>query len=511
MSVSPSPNRNPRPKNITELYGDALIEPAGSPPEGAPNILMLFSDQHHWAYSGFNGHPVVKTPNLDRLSRRGVNFTNAYCNSPLCSPSRQSFMGGMHAHKLGLWNNCAGMPENTVTWAHALSRAGYETLLCGKMHFNGYQKMYGFDRRPVLEANTDGEIFHSYGLRTSHDWTRPLPYRCGKKAPFHGAGPDADERQPIFRHDRRIVEGTIEVIREKGRERPGRPWALCCATILPHPPYKARRDLLERYAGLAELPVNMHGEGLGVVDRAMRAFHWMDGDYAAEDILRMRQAYYGLITEYDEYVGQVLEALEASGQMENTVVFYFSDHGDMAGEHGMVCKCSLREGSAKVAMLASWPGHWPEGKAIETPVSLVDLFPTFLDLAGCRLAPVLAEELDGHSLLPLLEGRPGDFAGGEVFCEFEGEGWNHPRCFLRQGQFKYVYNHTAAHELYDLGEDPQEMDNLIGRPEHAAAERRLRERILGFWDPEAIEKQVLRTQARQKLAYNRNVCKDLGW
>lgn len=493
-------------------YGDELIEPVKPAGAGRPNILMIFSDEHHWGYSGFNGHQIVRTPNLDRLARRGVNFTNAYCNSPLCSPSRQSFMAGQYPHKIGAWNNCCAMPENTVTWAHALGLAGYETLLCGKMHFNGYQKLYGFDRRPVLEGNTDGQEFFSYGVRTSHDWTRPLPYRCGNKSPIAGAGVDTPNRQLIFRQDRKIVDGTIRELLERGRAPRGRPWALCCGTILPHPPFLARQDLFDSYAGKVDLPVNWRGENLGEVDRAMRTFYRMDaGAHTEAEILRARQAYYALITEFDEYVGRILDALERSGHAENTIVLYFSDHGEMAGEHGMIAKCSLREASARIPLIVSQPGRYPEGVKVDTPVSLVDLYPTFLDMAGGSLPSLLAADLDGHSLVPLLEGRPADFQGQGVFCEFEGEGWNHPRAFLRDGNLKYVFNHTAPHELYDLEADPQELRNLAGTPACVRSERALRDRILAFWDPAAIERAVLRTQARQKIAYCRNVCRDKGW
>ena len=470
------------------------------------------SDEHHWGLSGFNGHPVVETPNLDRLASRGVNFTNAYCNSPLCSPSRQSFLAGRHAHKIGMWNNCCAMPENTVTWAHALGLAGYETLLCGKMHFNGYQRMYGFERRPVLECNEAGELFHSYGIRTSHDWMKPLPYRGRGVRNIDDSGADTDERQPIFRHDRRIVEGCIEALRAKASSPDGRPLALLCGTVLPHPPFRARRDLFERYAGRADLPANIHGEGLGEVDRSLRCHQRMDtNDYSAEDVRRLRQAYFGLITEFDEYVGMLLDALGETGLDRNTVVVYCSDHGDMAGEHGMIGKCSMRESSARIPLVVSWPGHFPRGKTADAPVSLVDLYPTLLELAGGSLPPILAEGLDGHSLVPLLKGRPADFQGGGVFCEFEGEGWNHPRCFLREGDMKYVYNHSGAHELYNLRADHQEMKNLLFDPAHASESGRLRARIESFWEPAAIEREVLRTQARQKIAFNRNVCQDLGW
>jgi choline-sulfatase len=492
-------------------FFDALVDRSATASPDAPNILMIFSDEHHWRLSGYAGNPIVKTPNLDRLARRSVNFTNAYCNSPLCSPSRQSFMTGLYPHRIGMWNNCCGMPENSVTWAHALSGAGYETVLNGKMHFNGYQKMYGFDRRPVLEGNVDGDTFYSWGLRTSHDWTRPLPYHSHAVCrEIDQAGPDTPERQLLFQHDARIAEGTLEVLREKAADRDGKPWALCCGMVLPHPPFLARPDLFALYEGKGDLPVNVYGEGLGEVDRYLREFNRMSGnDYTAADVRRLREAYYGLITELDEYVGRMLDTLAETGLADNTVVMYFSDHGDMAGEHGMVGKVTLRESSARVPLLIGWPGHYPEGTTVDTPVSLVDLFPTFLDIAQCPWPEILP--LDGHSLLPLVRGEPEAFGGGAVFCEFEGEGWNHPRCFLREGRYKYVLNHTASDELYDLEADPDELHNLVGDAAQAARARQLRARILAFWDPAAIELEVLRTQARQKIAYCRNITQDLGW
>jgi len=403
------------------------------------------------------------------------------------------------------------MPENTVAWAHALHAAGYETILCGKGHFNGYQKMYGFDRRPVKEGSNDGREFYSWGYRTSHEWKEPAPRKSwGRNPDWLEAGIDRPERQPIFRHDAKIAEGTIGVLQEKAADAGGRPWALCASFVLPHPPFTARRDLFERYRGCADEPFNLYGEGLGECDGSIRVYQCMDAnDYTRADLLRLREAYYGLVSEFDEYVGRILDCLRSTGLAENTVVFYFSDHGEMAGEHGIIGKVTLRESSVRVPLLVSWPGHFPEDTTVGTPVSLVDLYPTFLDIAGYRLPEELP--LDGHSLMPLVHGRPGEFGGEGVFCEFEGEGWNHPRAFVREGDFKYVYYHTSDPELYNVKDDYYEMRDLAGSREYAAVEARLRQRLLNGWDPAAIEIEVIRTQARQKIAYCRNVCGDLGW
>ena len=475
-----------------------------------PNILIIMSDQHRWDYSRYCGDPVVSTPNLDRLAQSGVNFTNAYCNSPLCSPSRQSFMTGLYPYRIGLWNNTSSMPEDAVTWAHTLSAAGYETMLCGKMHFNGFQKMYGFDRRPVLEGNNNGDVFYSWGIRTTHDWTKPIkPCRSGPKD-IAGSGSDSPERQPIFQHDARIVKGTIDVLKEKAAQTDGKPWALCCSTVLPHPPFTARKDLYEKYRGRSSKSFNPYGEGLGECDRSLREYYALAANhYTPEDLQVLRDAYYGLIEEFDEYIGQILDALDATGLSKNTVVIYVSDHGEMAGDFGMIGKVTLRESSVRIPMIVRYPGRSKAGAICDSLVSLVDIFPTMLDIAGASLPEPL--KLDGHSIIPLIDGRPSDFKGGTVFCEFEGEGWNHPRAMLRDGDLKYIYYHTAEPELYDLATDPQETKNLANRKGRKNLCKRLRSQFPRDWDGEAIETAVIESQARMTLSRCRNVCKDLGW
>ncbi len=475
-----------------------------------PNILMLFSDEHNARMSGFMGHQIVQTPNLDRLAAEGVTFDSAYCNSPLCSPSRQSFMAGLHCHHIDMWNNTSSMPPDTVTWAHMLSLAGYETSLFGKMHFNGYQKMYGFDRRPVLEGNNEGESFYSWGLRTSHQWTDPLPYTQGNMQPqLLSAGPDGPRRCVVFRRDVEVVEGICADLREKARTGFDRPWAICAGFVLPHPPWKARADILQRYRGRGDLPFNVEGGGRDTCDRYIQEFFGRPAELPEDAIRNAREVYFALITEFDEHCGTILSCLEETHLADNTVVLYFSDHGEMAGEHGLWAKVTLLEASARIPLVVRWKGQARTGAHVDTPVSLVDLYPTFLDIAGIELPPPLYTH--GHSLLPLLQGRPEAFQGGEVFCEFEGEGWNHPRAFLRSGRYKYVYNHTAESRLYDLQADPYEMDDLTGRPEVAQVQAELRRKLLSGWDPEDIERRVLLAQARRKIARCKNVCKDLGW
>lgn len=476
-----------------------------------PNILMIFSDQHRAEYAGFMGHETVETPHLDKLAARGVTFDTAYCNSPLCSPSRQSFMAGQHVHRIGVWDNTAAMPETTVTWAHALSAAGYETSLLGKMHFNGYQKMYGFDRRPVLEGTNEerGLKFYSWGVRPSVNWSEPLPYRWHVLKEVREAGPDTPEREPIFASDLDILAGTLQELEEKGRDTSGTPWAICAGFVLPHPPFKGKAELIEKYKERTAPAVNPGGQGVDTCDRWLQRYYGNPAELSAEEVANARAVYYALITEFDEYVGQILQKLEETGLAENTIVFYFSDHGEMCGDHGLWGKVTLRETSVRIPLIISWPGQYPEGTRVATPVSLVDLFPTFLEMAGTVLPRDLPKR-DGHSLLPFLTGNSDAFEGGVVFGEFDGEGWNHPRAWIRDGAYKLVYNHTAECRLYNLEDDPQEMNNLYENPDVHEIAMDLREALFREWDPVDVERRVLASQAERRLAPMKEICKDTG-
>jgi len=477
------------------------------------NILMIFSDEHNAFMTGYMGDKIVRTPNLDRFAKQGMAFTNAYCNSPLCSPSRQSFMSGLYCHDIEVWNNTCAMPEDTVTWAHALSAGGYETTLIGKMHFNGYQKMYGFDKRTVLEGNNNGDSFYSWGVRSSHSWKDPLPYLAGKDGMWSQlmeAGADVPERQPIFQKDLEILDGSLKFLDEKAKDRENKqPWAACLSFVLPHPPWKARQDIFDSYDGQGDLPFNREGKDRDTCDQYMQKFMGDVRNLPDDAIKNARQSYFALITEFDEYFGMIVDKLDSLGLSEDTVVFYFSDHGEMAGKHGNWAKTSLLEDSARVPMIIRWPGITTAGERIDTPVSLVDLYPTFLDVAGIELPEPLT--VRGNSLMPLLENKEDEFKGEEVFCEFEGEGWNHPRAMIRVGKYKYVHNHTADCRLYDLESDPDEMTNLADNADLSGVLAELREKLFSHWNPEKIEPKVIAAQTRMGLAYCKNVCGDLGW
>jgi choline-sulfatase len=211
-------------------------------------------------------------------------------------------------------------------------------------------------------------------------------------------------------------------------------------------------------------------------------------------VRRGRAGYYALITYLDEKIGRLLDALEESGQRENTVVVHFSDHGDMNGEHGMWRKSNFYEASARIPLQISWPGQLPAARRIRPVVSLVDLVATIVDLAGAdQDLP-----LDGDSLLPLINGRAPAWKD-EAFCEYLAHGVERPMAMLRRGRYKLNYSLGDKPELFDLQEDPHEFNDLALDPAHQAIRDELQAELLGKWDAAAIEAEVLQSQRERLL------------
>jgi choline-sulfatase len=415
-------------------------------PVDRPNFLIIMTDEHNPRVSSPHGHPFIRTPNLQRLADRGVVFENGYCNSPLCVPSRASFMTGKHLYRIGVWDNDTSLSSNEPSWAHRLNLAGYDTALSGKMHFIGEDQLHGFQRRLVSDI-------HGKLMRTLLDWNTKEGWATpGHRGRLKEAGPgDYLDQQ----YDDCVTARSIDYLAEP--ERKERPWALCVGLITPHFPLIVRRRYWDlyypRHADLPNIPPG-HLERLHPQNQRLREYFGL-ADATDEETRRGRAAYYGLITFADERIGFVLDALERNGLDENTVVVYVSDHGEMMGEHGMWWKCSFYEASSRVPILVSWPRRFAPGRRTAI-TSLVDVTRTVLDLAGCEVDEA---DLDGRGLTGLLDGREAD-GGGVAFSEYEAHGTDRPARMVRRGRFKLNYHHNEAPELFDLVADPDEFTDL---------------------------------------------------
>lgn len=456
-------------------------------PAKRPNVLVLLSDEHNPRFSQPYGHPFLQTPNLQRLAESGVTFENAYTPSPLCVPARMAFMTGRYPHRCGAWDNGCTVPSDQPTWAHRLNRAGYHTALAGKMHFNGPDQVHGFRSivQPDLHAKLDG-------IGVVRPWG-DAPLNAPLATYLDGAGPgDAQHVQ----HDLLAEQAAARFLLDPARRE--EPWALCVSFVTPHFPLLAPRELFERYypahADLPDEPAPRADEHPHRRrNRQMTVgLHERDED----TIRRARAAYYALVTYLDQRVGEVLAALEQSGQAENTVVVYTSDHGELLGEQGQWFKNCLDEDAVRVPLLVR-PAGGVSGRRVPAAVSLIDVTRSLLELAGADTS-----ETDGASLLPLLAedtAQPAVQWAGEVLVEYEGHVADAPMRMVRQGKWKLAYYHEEPSELFNLDDDPHERRNLWNDPRYAFVRDRLLSRVLAGWDPEAVQRGVHASQRARAL------------
>jgi choline-sulfatase len=464
-----------------------------------PNILLIMSDEHGPMFSRTYGHPRIETPHLDALAAGGALFENAYCNSPLCVPSRASFVAGKHVHRVGAWDNGAPFPSETVTFAHLLRGAGYDVVLDGKMHFVGPDTLHGFGEQLTRDAHRDPDSPNI----TGREWSDPHP-AGGPRARerIESAGPG---RARHLDFDDEVEGAALDWLRRPAR-REG-PWCLVAGFLAPRFPLVVPEPYFARYyPDNVDLPVfpDGHLEGQHPAHQRVRRTFSLHG-YSEDQIRVARAAYYGLVTYMDEKIGRLVAALRETGQLERTVVVYTSDHGELAGDHGLWWKNSFYEQASRVPLIVSWPGapeRVPVGARLPGAVSLLDLTRSVIDLAG---APDPGD-LDGDSFLPLLRTYAADgprralpLWKDEAIVEYYGHATNRPHRMIRAGPWKYAYYHGEPAELYDLAADPGEFRNLAGRPEVAAVEGALRRRVLADWDPVAIEQAARSSQRARHL------------
>ena len=449
-----------------------------------PNFLIIMSDEHDPEISSPYGHPFVRTPSMQRFAESAALFENAYCNSPLCVPSRASFMTGKHLHRVQVWDNSVPLASDEPTWAHRMNNAGYETCLAGKMHFVGPDQMHGFTRRIVPDIHGmggGGLNLPIWGTATSRDMSVRL-----SEEPGPGEHPHMD-------YDDEVVSKSVTYLSEPARHE--QPWVLCSSVFTPHFPFTVRDEFYYHYhpeqADLPNIPEG-HLENLHPQSKRLRR-HFTTENISEEQIRKARAAYYGLVEFCDTRVGALLDALEANGLAENTIVVYLADHGELNGEHGMWYKCSFYEQSSRIPLIIRWPGVTEAGSRFETITSLLDLVRTMLDIAEAE-----GEGTDGASLAPLLRGEVED-GGGIALCEYEAHGTDRPGRMVRRGQYKLNYYLGEPVELFDLEADPGEFNDLAADPGHAEVVRELTEIVLTDWDPEAIDEHVRRTQKERQL------------
>ena len=459
-----------------------------------PNILLVMADQLVPFLTGAYGHPVVRTPALDRFAAEGIRFDAAYTPYPLCSPARASLVTGRYASRLGCYDNASILPADQPTVAHYLTSAGYDTALSGKMHFVGPDQLHGFRRRLTTDV-----------FPATMDWVPTMDEEGRFVRGGHARSyvvPEVGVRPwtTFLSYDEETHFRALEYVRERGRLRPEEPFFLVVSYHHPHDPFHPTQELWDLYED-AEIGLpEQHDAEVSAMDAWANEAHETDSvDLADPESLRaLRRAYYALVSYVDRKVGELLATLEQTGQGDDTVILFTSDHGDMLGERRMVQKRCFYEWSVRVPLLLRFADRRRAGERVTDPVSLLDLAPTLLDLAGVneRLP------LDGRSLLD-----PGPDRA--VLSEYHVEKVRAPCFMARRGRWKLIHVHGHGSQLFDLETDPGEWENLAGRG--LPVEDELRALILAEFDPDAIAAAGAESVRRRELVRHAMALNGTRW
>ena len=457
----------------------------------APNILLLMADQLAPQVLPAYGHPVVRAPNLSRLAERSTVFESAYCNFPICAPSRFSMLSGRLPHSIDAYDNASEFPASVPTVAHYLTGLGYRTILCGKMHFIGPDQLHGFEER----LTTD--IYPS-DFSWTPDFLKGPAYRPTgvSMRPIVEAGPCVRSLQ--IDYDEEVEYCGIQKLYDLARAPQDQPFFLVISFTHPHPPFVTSLEHWARYRhdeiDLPRVPAIAY-EALDPHSQWLHIAHAQNMYTVTDEHLRnARHAYYGMVSYVDDKIGRILDVLATCNIADNTVVAFAGDHGEMLGERGMWFKQTFYERSARVPLMIAAPGF--ASRRVSAHVSLVDLLPTFLELATAGAPPSAIDPLDGASLVSLMSGAA-DGAEREVLSEYSSEGVCRASRMIRSGRYKYIYTHGLPPMMFDLQDDPDELVNLAGQHSVRAIESQLLKRVLAGWDPEAVHARILASQNRR--------------
>jgi len=457
-----------------------------------PNILFVMFDQMAALSLPIYGHPLVQAPHMAKLAARGTLFENTYCASPLCSPSRFAMLTSRLPTRIGAYDNGAELPAGVPTLLHHLRNAGYRTCLSGKMDFTGADQLHGFEERLTTDLSPS-----DFGWVP--DWEHPTDVQPW----FHTlqsvaeAGPC--DHSLSLQYDEEACQQAVHWLHKAANRPDGRPFMLTLSIMHPHDPYQGLRRFWDLYES-AEIDMPAQGKrkarDRNAVERRMFALYDRDEiPLSPAQIRRARRAYYAMISYCDDVLGRLLNALEASGIADNTIVVVTSDHGDMLGERGLWYKMNFYERAMRVPLILAGPGIRQRRRVTEA-VSHLDLLPTLAGIGGAKLD---ATGLDGRDLSPVLKSRARP--KGEAIGEYMAEGYDAPVVMIRRGERKFVYSPVDGPELYDLARDPLELRNLAAE----AAHRRAVDALLGEaeqkWDFARIREDVVASQRRRRMIH----------
>ncbi|WP_137156501.1 choline-sulfatase [Rhizobium sp. FKL33] len=461
-----------------------------------PNILIIMVDQLNGTFFPDGPADFLHAPNLKALAARSARFVNNYTSSPLCAPARASFMAGQLPRRTRVYDNAAEYVSSIPTFAHHLRRAGYYTCLSGKMHFVGPDQLHGFEERLTTDI-------YPADFGWTPDYRKPgerIDWWYHNLGSVTGAGVAEITNQ--MEYDDEVAFFANQKIYQLARENDDadrRPWCITASFTHPHDPYVARRKFWDLYEDCAHLAPEVAPIPFDEQDphsqRIMMSCDYTNFDLTEDNVRRSRRAYFANISYLDEKVGELIDTLTRTRQLDDTMILFCSDHGDMLGERGLWFKMNFFEGSARVPLMIAGPGV--SAGRHDAPVSNLDITPTIADLAGLSIEEILPWT-DGESLVPVINGAP---RVSPVLMEYAAEASYAPLVGIREGKWKFIHCPLDPDQLYDLDADPKELRNLAADPAYADVVADFRARVAARWDMDAFDKEVRESQARRWVVY----------
>lgn len=428
------------------------------------------TDEHDPSITGCYGDPLVQTPNIDNLAEDGVLFENYYCNSPLCVPSRLSFTSGKYVNRVDAWNNQSTLPADIESLPRLLNRSGYETVLCGKMHY-APDKRFGFQKDLLPHHNRNHKHVHTR-RRTAGDETADIWNWISRSGKFH-EGYDSK----VLKKDLECTEAAKKYLNGRTGDESDKPFFFLLGYLAPHFPLIVPPGIVNKYEGKVPAPELPRGLLENLPKNYKHLRRGFGNIYAKDDItMTGRELYWALVEWMDTQLGIILDCLEENGLAKNTIVIFTSDHGENKGDHGLWWKNCCYDHAAKVPMIIRWPGTLAKGERREKVASHVDLVKTLLEIAGSEIP----DDWNGDSFLGYAKDSNQDWKDMAI-CEYHGHNIVSGITSIRKGKYKLVYHNSkpdqgfeSEYELFDLEEDPKELENLAYKSEY----ENLRDRLM---------------------------------
>lgn len=462
--------------------------PVGARDSNRPlNLLVIMADEHRRDAMGCMGHAHVLTPHLDALAARGSLFTNAYTPSPICVSARAALATGTYAHRSGHWDSAAPYAGTPISWMHAVRQTGTDMVSIGKLHFRSTEDDNGFSQE-ILPMHVLNGVGWTVGLLRE----TPPPYDAAAElAADVGAGSSS-----YTDYDLAIADSAEKWLAKPARQT--KPWAAFVSFVSPHYPLRAPSRFLDLYRPREmDTPIAYAPSERPIHPELQSLARYFDYDRYFDDktMREAKAAYFGLVSFVDDCVGRVLAALQSTGQCDNTLVVYTSDHGEMLGDHGFWTKSVMYEAASGVPLIVAGPGV-PVGRIVRTASSLLDVAATAAEVFQF---PVNADQdvLPGRSLRHLA--TQADDPDRTVMSEYHDGGSSTGFFMIRWQQWKYVHYVNLTPQLFDLSKDPQELLDLASSDDPGVVDALAegRRRLGAICDPDAVNARAFSDQRRR--------------